>query len=99
MFQLRNFLPLNAEPSIIFCRLTRVGFTFPTALLTYTHGNNVGSLHFVWRVETFGDGAFSDSQPVIELKRVLYNFIITKKMTEIKPKNIFEKNKQNEMKG
>lgn len=42
------------------------GFPFPTALLTYTHGNNVGSLHFVWKVESYSDTSFSDSQPVIE---------------------------------
>ncbi len=46
--------------------LKEVGFPFPTALLTYTHGNNVGSLHFVWKVESYSDASFSDSQPVIE---------------------------------
>lgn len=34
--------------------------------MTYTHGNNVGSLHFVWKVESYSDTSFSDSQPVIE---------------------------------
>ncbi len=43
--------------------LKEVGLPFPTALLTYTHGNNV---HFVWKVESYSDASFSDSQPVIE---------------------------------
>ena len=67
--------------------MKRVGITFPTALLTYTHGNNVGSLHFVWRVETFGDGAFSDSQPVIEsIKKdipVYHTRLMRKKMFKV----------------
>ena len=63
-----EFSPTECRAKYNFLQIMkRVGITFPTALLTYTHGNNVGSLHFVWRVETFGDGAFSDSQPVIEL--------------------------------
>lgn len=46
--------------------MKRVGFPFPVALLTYTHGNNVGSLHFIWKVESYGDSAFTESQPIIE---------------------------------
>lgn len=38
--------------------LKRVGFPFPTAILSYT-GNNVGSLHFIWKVECSSDISFS----------------------------------------
>lgn len=44
-----------------------VGFPFPTALLSYTHGNNVGNLNFVWKVNSADESSFSDSQRVIEM--------------------------------
>ena len=43
-----------------------VGFRFPTALMSYAHGNNAGNLHFVWRVSGPIESSFSDSQQVIE---------------------------------
>ena len=42
------------------------GFPFPTALLTYSHGNNVGNFNFIWRVQAVSEASFSDSQSVIE---------------------------------
>ena len=42
------------------------GFPFPTALVTYTHGNNIGNLNFMWKVQSNDESAFSDSQAVIE---------------------------------
>lgn len=42
------------------------GLPFPAVLTTYTHGNNLGNLNFVWKVSSNGEAAFSDSQPVIE---------------------------------
>lgn len=62
-----GFSPTEYRPKYNFLQtMKRVAFPFPVALLTYTHGNNVGSLHFIWRVESYGDTAFSDSQPIIE---------------------------------
>lgn len=46
--------------------MKNIGFEFQTALLTYTHGNNVGNLHFVWKVNAPNESSFSLSQPVIE---------------------------------
>lgn len=42
------------------------GFPFPTSLLTYSHGNNVGNLNFVWRVHAISESSFSECQPVVE---------------------------------
>lgn len=42
------------------------GFPFPSALLTYSHGNNVGNLNFIWRVPSTSETSFSDSQSIIE---------------------------------
>ena len=36
------------------------------ALLTYSHGNNIGSLHFVWKVLESVDEDISESQQTIE---------------------------------
>ena len=47
-------------------KMKTVGFRFPTALLSYAHGNNIGNLHFVWRVSGPNESSFSDSQQVIE---------------------------------
>ena len=43
-----------------------VGFRFPKALMSYAHGNNVGNVHFVWRVSGPNESSFIDSQRVIE---------------------------------
>ena len=42
------------------------GFPFPTALVTYTHGNYVGNLNFLWKIQGDHESAFSDSQRVVE---------------------------------
>ena len=42
------------------------GFPFPTALVTYAHGNNVGNLNFLWKIQGDEESAFSDSQRVVE---------------------------------
>ena len=42
------------------------GFLFHTALLTYTHGNNIGNLNFVWKVNPNDESSSSDCQLVIE---------------------------------
>ena len=60
-----------AEPSTkyyFFQKLKTSGLPFAAALLTYTHGNNVGNLSFVWKVHATdeSDSAFSNSQSVIE---------------------------------
>ena len=41
------------------------GFPFPAVLVTYTHGNNLGNLNFVWKVHSCDESAFSASQSVI----------------------------------
>ena len=35
------------------------GFHFPTVLVTYAHGNNMGNLNFVWKVPSCDESAFS----------------------------------------
>ena len=42
------------------------GFPFPTALVTYTHENNVGNLNFLWKILGDEESAFSDGQRVVE---------------------------------
>lgn len=42
------------------------GFPFNAAMLSYTHGNNVGNLHFVWRVMSSDESSFTDCQKVID---------------------------------
>ena len=54
------------EKYTYFKTLKSSGLQFPTALLTYTHGNNVGNLNFVWKVQSISDLSFSQCQPVIE---------------------------------
>ena len=46
-------------------RMKSNGFPFPTALLSYTNGNNVGNLHFIWIVASADVTSFSESQKVI----------------------------------
>ena len=47
-------------------RLREVGLSEKAALLTYSHGNNIGSLHFVWKVLESVDEDISESQRTIE---------------------------------
>ena len=46
--------------------LKEVGLSIKAALLTYSHGNNIGSLHFVWKVLESVDEDISESQQTIE---------------------------------
>ena len=46
--------------------LKKTGFPFPAALLSYSHGNNVSGLHFVWKVTCADESCFTDSQKVID---------------------------------
>ena len=44
------------------------GLPFPTALLFYSHGNNVGTcnLNFLWKVKSVNESSFTESQGAIE---------------------------------
>ena len=62
-----DYCPGNSRAKYNFLRtLKTVGVSFPTALLSYTHGNNVGNLHFMWKVASTDDSSFTDCQKVIE---------------------------------
>ena len=37
-----------------------------TALLTYSHGNNIGNIHFLWKVTDLSEEEFSRCQGTIE---------------------------------
>lgn len=50
--------------------MKNIGFEFQAALLTYTHGNNVGNLHFVWKVNAPNESSFSLSQPVTKMVKM-----------------------------
>ena len=50
-------------------KLKSTGLPFPCALLTYSHKNNVGNLHFVWQVPDTKESTFTQSQSVIEAIR------------------------------
>ena len=47
-------------------KLKETGLSMRVAFLTYSHGNNIGSFHFVWRVLDSVDGDISESQRTIE---------------------------------
>ena len=47
-------------------KLRETGLSVKVALLTYSHGNNVGSLHLVWKVLESVDDDISESQQTIE---------------------------------
>ena len=47
-------------------KLKKNGLTMQTALLTYSHGNNIGNVHFLWKVTDSSDQEFSRSQGTIE---------------------------------
>ena len=42
------------------------GFPFQVAMLSYAHGNNVGNLHFLWRVGSTDEATFMECQKVVE---------------------------------
>ena len=45
------------------------GLALNAAMLTYTHGNNMGNTHFAWKVPEQGPDSFSQSQRTIEAVR------------------------------
>ena len=47
-------------------KLRETGLSVKAALLTYSHSNNVGSLHLVWKVLESVDDDISESQQTIE---------------------------------
>ena len=47
-------------------KLKETGLSAQAALLSYSHGNNIGCLHFVWKVYDSGDD-ISESQRTIEM--------------------------------
>ena len=62
-----QFSPNSAKEKYQYLQtLKSNGLPFPTALLTYSHGNNIGSLNFIWRVQSCSESTFSDCQLVIE---------------------------------
>lgn len=62
-----QFSPSNAKEKYQYLQTSKSkGFPFPTALLTYAHGNNVGNFNFIWRVQSTSERSFSDCQSVIE---------------------------------
>ena len=42
--------------------LNAEGIPFPTALLTYSHGNNVGNLSFLWKMKSVDESSFTESK-------------------------------------
>ena len=63
-------------------RMKSNGFPFPTALLSYTHGNNVGNLHFIWKVPSADVTSFSESQKVIETIKISIPIFHTRAMRQ-----------------
>ena len=47
-------------------KLRETGLSLKVAFFTYSHGNNIGSFHFVWRVLDSVDDDISESQQTIE---------------------------------
>lgn len=59
--------PANSRAKYNFLHtLKSIGVSFPTALLSYAHSNNVGNLHFMWKVASTDDSSFTECQKVIE---------------------------------
>ena len=72
-----EFLPTNAmQKHRLVEHLTTVGLSFPSVLLVYAPGSNVGNLHFVWRSSTDdASAAFEQSIATIErVKQLLPSF-------------------------
>ena len=64
---IEQFSPTNSKERYQYLQaLKSSGFPFPSALLTYAHGNNVGNLNFIWRVQSTSEESYSDCQSVIE---------------------------------
>ena len=65
--QIAHFAPDEASRRYEYIkRLKTRGLPFPTAMLTYSHGNNVGNLSFIWKVDCKDESSFARSQGEIE---------------------------------
>ena len=65
-----EFLPTNAmHKHRLVEHLTTVGLSFPSVLLVYAPGSNVGNLHFVWRSST-DDASAAFEQSIATIERV-----------------------------
>ena len=65
--QLESLCPQNSSKRYeLLKKLKNICLPFPTAMLTYSHGNNVGSSNFLWCVPDKSDSTFSSCQGVIE---------------------------------
>ena len=64
---IEKFSPSNAKEKYQYLQSLKSDcLPYPTALLTYAHGNNIGNLNFIWKVASITESSFSDCQPVIE---------------------------------
>ena len=59
--------PTNARKKYDFINALKCnGLPFNVAMLSYAHGNNLGNLHFVWRVKACDESSFTECQKVID---------------------------------
>ena len=61
-------------------RLKSYGLSECAALLTYSHGNNIGNIHFVWKVSNQSENAFACSLQTIESAKELVPTFHTRAM-------------------
>ena len=52
-------------------KLKALGLPFPSALLVYSHGNNIGNLSFLWRVPSQDESSYSKCMTEIEHVKLL----------------------------
>ena len=52
-------------------KLKALGLHFPSALLIYSHGNNIGNLSFLWRVPSQDESSYSKWMSEIEHVKLL----------------------------
>lgn len=61
--------PQDARKKYEYMSLLKRGLSVRTAKLTYSHGNSVGNLNFIWKIPSAKSDSdiFSQSQRVIEI--------------------------------
>ena len=65
--QMAEFAPHESTKRYEYMKkLKTCGLPFPCALVTYSHGNNIGKLNFIWRVDGKDESSFAKSQSEIE---------------------------------
>ena len=65
--QIAHFAPDEASRRYEYIKwLKTCGLPIPTTMLTYSHGNNVGNLSFIWKVDCKDESSFARSQGEIE---------------------------------